>query len=100
MMMGGCFGGKRARNIVIASVVAAIFFASLALYAYLKEEMPAYRYHVIAHFIDGSQKEMMVTSKSEPTVRAYNGTYYLATNDGTIIGVVRCEVIGREVLDD
>lgn len=68
----------------------------MIIMAKIESERPTYRYCVDAHFIDGSKKRLIITSKRTPAVDACKGTYWLDTDKGRILGVVSCEVLSKK----
>ena len=90
------YGDKRAWKIVVCFLIGVVMSAiALVVTANREMKQPIYRYRVTAYFLEGSSKEFIITSRVEPRVGAYNGTYWLDTGNGRVLGVVRCEIRNR-----
>lgn len=90
------YGDKRARSIVATLVIGAIIGIVLMVVGIHREqERPVYNFRVRAYFLDGAIKYYTITSKDEPRVNAYRGTYWMNNGDRRILGVIRCEVLSK-----
>lgn len=78
-------------------VIGVVFIIVGGLHIDIKP-MPTYRYKVKVYYIDGKTDTLFVNSQLEPRANAIRGTYFLdipySNND--ILGVYRCEILGKE----
>lgn len=103
-LFGACLFSINASNgdktaAQIRNVFVIIGICSIALFAIAinkENERPIYKYRILVHFLDGTQKEYVIASKDTPKVKAYKGTYWLSAGEEFILGVIRYEVLSKE----
>lgn len=101
---GGLFGFTATSNKdkIAAKISGALFFLSvlfvgLGVFGALRvSKQPVYEFRVNAHFIDGYSRVYTITSKHNPHIESHRGTYWLNTNEGRILGVIRCDVLSKK----
>lgn len=90
-------GDKIAAKISGALFFLSVLFVGLGVFGGLRvSKQPVYEFRVNAHFIDGFSRVYTVTSKNNPHIESYKGTYWLDTNEGRILGVIRCDVLSKK----
>lgn len=90
-------GDKIAAKISGALFFLSVLFVGLGVFGALRvSKQPVYEFRVNAHFIDGFSRVYTVTSKYNPHIESYKGTYWLDTNEGRILGVIRCDVLSKK----
>lgn len=101
---GGLFGftASSCKDKIAAKISGALFFLSLVficlgVYGQVRlSKEPVYEFRVNAHFIDGFSRVYTITSKDVPHIESHRGTYWLNTNEGRILGVIRCDVLSKK----
>lgn len=101
---GGLFGftATSCKDKIAAKISGTLFFLSvlfvgLGVFGALRvSKQPVYEFRVNAHFIDGYSRVYTITSKHNPHIESHRGTYWLNTNEGRILGVIRCDVLSKK----
>ena len=94
------YGSKPAIYIVCSFIAIAIIGIVLFFYGeYRYKQAPLYEYQIQLHYIDGGTKTLRIETKQYPRINASRGTYWFECGNVCEIGVVRFDILSKNIIN-